>query len=70
MEIGIEIQKEFDIGMNMKIHRETEKEEFEIKLSREDASRILDNVLAACKMPPCQVPFEVLEKRVQERGKV
>ena len=48
---------------------ETEKkEDFSLKqLSSKDVIRILDNVLAACGMPSCKIPFEVLEERVQKR---
>lgn len=40
---------------------------FSKQLSGKDASRILDNVLAACGRPPCKIPFEILEERVRER---
>ncbi|MBD5393932.1 MAG: hypothetical protein HDR23_03110 [Lachnospiraceae bacterium] len=53
----------------MEIETKIETTPTPIQLSSKDASRILDNVLAACGMPPCKIPFEILEERVR-KGKI
>lgn len=47
---------------------ETEFESSLPMLSGKDASRILDNVFAICGLPPCKIPFEVLEEKVKSRA--
>lgn len=45
-----------------------EKKEKLPELSREDAGRILDNVLKICGMPPSSMSLEELEEKVRMRN--